>query len=292
MADLLVTDEKLSSRETFRIDNFALTTHQACPAKYQLRIVDHWEPRTKGAALGYGAAVHAGLAKWYEGRPLIEALEAIRLAWPASHPPDDFRTVTKAQELLMKYVREYPSESFKVVRVETAFTLDLGRTTELGTPIEYGGIFDTLVDFNGMLYVLEHKTTSELGNYYFHQYNPNNQVTGYVWAASILSGRKVGGAIINALCTTKGGNIKFERQITNRSEQDIENWKNDVAAECSEIERNKIKGFFAKRTINCSQYGGCPYRAVHTLSTEKEQRSRLETEYVRSEWDYEARDVV
>jgi hypothetical protein len=161
--------------------------------------------------------------------------------------------------------------------------------------IEYGGIFDTLVEMGGqrpMLYVLEHKTTSQLGPLYFHQYYINNQVTGYVWGAQNLSGQRVGGAIINALCVTSSGKISFARQHTHRNAEDIERWKDDVAATCNMIREAEVAQHFPKFTGSCmGKYGMCAYHGVHILTTPDEQRRRLETDYVQSEWDFERRDV-
>jgi hypothetical protein len=226
-----------------KIDNFALMLFQECPAKYFLRIQEKWESRYKGGALGFGAVIHKGLEVWYRDHDLISALNAMEECWPADHPPDDFRTLARAREMLIRYVREYPAESFKVLSTEISFSLPLGMQTDCGEDIEYGGIPDLLVAFNKTVYVVDHKTTSMLGPTYFLQYNPNNQISGYIWGAQELSRQKVNGAIINALCMTKSGKMDFARSITTRTESDIEAWKRDVQKTCSLIKNSSVKGF-------------------------------------------------
>ncbi len=311
-----------------KIDNYALTMYQKCPALYQLRHILRWQPRALSAALGYGKVIHSGLETWYSNidLPNSERLELAKQTildkWPDNQPTDDFRNADKARELLERYSKEYPQETWKPLLIEVPFAYELGRwilhckncfrwnvpfnlegaaRNECATcmaslePIEYGGIFDMLVEFNpgkyGTLYVLDHKTTSQLGKMFFHQFFISNQITGYVWGAQQASGRKVGGAIINALCTTIGGKISFDRSMTNRSEQDIEVWKDDVAATCNRIRMSELTGHWERHTDQCmGKYGLCAYHNVHILSDPAEQAQRLATDYIQDTWDFENRN--
>ena len=221
-----------------KIDNFALTMHQTCPSKYNLRINQGWTSRGKSAALGFGGALHEGLAAWYKTANLGQALLAIGEAWVDDQPVEDFRTKEKCVTTMIEYTKKYPSEGFSVVgapdnpMVEVPFTIEMGRyvpfcgdwvdaagMTFLGCgvmqhgfenevcatcgcplePIEYGGIFDGLIEFSHQVFILEHKSTSVMGASYFNQFKPNNQVCGYIWGAGQLSGKKVVGAMVNAI---------------------------------------------------------------------------------------------
>ena len=195
--------------------------------------------------------------------------------------------------------------------VEVPFTIDTGmflscakcRTpwdrkgsvcTKCGSllePIEYGGIFDTLVDFGvDQVYILEHKTTSQLGAYYFNQYKPNNQVSGYIWAARQLTGKRVGGAIINAIGWYKSGTTKFERQISTRNDEEITEWLEQVRMLCEAIQTAKLTGEFPMHSAACTLYGLCEFHQVHTQSTEIARSRMLEMNYIQEQWDYERRD--
>jgi hypothetical protein len=279
-----------------KIDNFLLTMFQACPLKYKLRALEHWTARRKSAALGFGGALHEGLAAWYRTGDPRQALNAINNSWPDNLPVDDWRTKDKALQVMYDYMQRYSREPFKVVGVpdapmiECTFTLDTGLTLEDGEPIEYGGIFDGLVEWDGSVYVLEHKTTSQLGSFYFNQYNPNNQITGYIWAAGKLSGQRVGGAIINAVGLYKSSPTKFERQITNRNKVQIEEWLQNVKHVCQQIRDCERRGFWPMHTPSCTQYGRCEFHDVHVLGTERERNAMLEMSYHREEWSYEDRD--
>jgi hypothetical protein len=157
--------------------------------------------------------------------------------------------------------------------------------------IEYGGIFDLLVEQSGYVYVVDHKTTTQMGQYYFNQYKPNNQMTGYCWAGEQLSGRKVGGAIINAIGWFKVGATKFERHHTGRSRPDISMWLENVRQVANQMKRAEVLGEYPMNTNACTMYGRCEFHQVHTLDSPELQQKALETYYQIKHWDHEHRDA-
>lgn len=282
-----------------KIDNFALTMHQACPSKYNLRINQGWTARRKSGALGFGAALHLGLAEWYRSRNLDKALVEISAGWEDPADQDDYRTLDRCLDTMAQYAARYSHENFTPVvgpagpMLEVSFSLDTGHDVSVFKdgrhviePLEYGGIFDGLVEMGSNVYVLEHKTTSQLGPYYFTQYKPNNQVTGYVWAAGQLTGKRVAGAIINAIGVLKT-QTKFERQITTRSAEDIATWLTDVRTEAQSIQEHATGGHWPMRTPSCVMYGKCEFHDVHVLGSPEEQDAMLQAHYVRRTWDFE-----
>ena len=278
-----------------KVDNFALTNFQTCPAKYELRIRQGWTTRRRSSALGFGGAFHEGLAVWYKTGELAPALTAIAQKWDDTSSAEDYRTKEKCITVMIEYAKRYPSENFTIVgkdagspMIEVPFVLDTGMATDDGESIEYGGIFDGLIDFNGQLHVFEHKSTSMLGGYYFDQFKPNNQVTGYIWAAEQLSGRRVHGALINAIGIYKAGATKFERSLTARNPQDLIEWKENVRIVCNQIKRAEREGF-SMSTGACTLYGKCEYHSVHVLSHPVERQKRLEMDYQIEAWDFEKR---
>lgn len=299
-----------------KIDNFALTMFQACPIKYFLRMKEGWTTRRKSAALGFGGALHEGLAVWHKTQNRSAAVNAIIESWPDNLPIDDWRTKEKCVQVMLDYSKEYPQETFTVIgapempMVEQTFTLETGLyldcdlCTSAQDPdylghcmsghvleeIEYGGIFDGGVEFGGTSFVLEHKTTSQMGSYYFNQFKPNNQVTGYVWALGKLSGQRVGGAIINAIGLYKSSKTKFQREITTRSDEDITHWLENVRTTCQMIRDCERRGFWPMHTQSCTMYGKCEYHDVHVIGSLKEQQKFLEQQFIKEEWSYEHRD--
>lgn len=156
--------------------------------------------------------------------------------------------------------------------------------------IEYGGIFDTLIDFGGQVYILEHKTTTQMGSYFFNQFKPNNQVTGYVWLAKGLSGR-CDGALINAIGIYKSQATRFERQISTRNDFELDEWLLDVWTEACDIRDHELFGHWPMRTKTCTLYGACEFYSVHTVNDPQVRQRLLEQDYVQDQWEFEKRDV-
>lgn len=286
-----------------------MVAFQTCPSLYFLRFKQGWAPRRKSAALGFGGGVHLGLGSFYEneGLPMEKrlqlAVKAMADGWVPG-PVDDYRTLEKAVEVMVLYAKQYPRENFNLVQgpsgplVEVVFTLPLtiGGTQlfcDDGEPIEYGGIFDGLVDSGGPAaqhYVLEHKTTSRLGPTYMYQFKPNNQVSGYIWAAGQLSGKKIAGALVNAICVTSGGKVEFRREITTRTEYDLEVWAKDVQTTCSMIRDAERTGKWPRFTKSCTMYGKCEFHDVHTKGDPETEQRILDQDYEVRHWSHESRD--
>lgn len=298
-----------------KVDNFALSMFQTCPSKYDLRIRQGWSVSGKAAALGFGGAMHEGLAAWYKEGTVEAAIQAIHDSWPQGMPPDDYRNEGKAFKVMAEYIKEYPGETFTIVQgaegalIEVPFSIDTGMFLvcercdgkmpshpkgwccgEPLEPIEYGGIFDGLIEFGPQVYVLEHKTTSQLGSQYFNQFKPNNQITGYIWGAGLLSGKRVGGALINAIGAYKAGTTRFVRDFTTRTERDIAEWMKHVKYICQAIKNYEKMGVWPMHTSACTLYSGCEFRKVHVLSQEKDRQRQLDQAFVHDPWDYEQRD--
>lgn len=280
------------------IDNFALSTHQTCPRRYQHRMLEGWVRKGDSAALVAGAALHAGLASWYRGEGLDKAFHAINEEWAKRAPAQstDWRTLPKIINTMRGYVDHYGEETFQVVGigtpapiVERAFTLDTGLVTTCGEPIEYGGILDTVVEFAGAYYILEHKTTSVMGSGFWQQFKPNNQITGYIWAAQRLSDKPIRGAIVNAIGWFKAGATRYERQITTRTPAEIAEWERNLAQVCSEIREHERQIYYPQRTASCTIYGRCTFHAV----CEQEPAIReaiLAEDYQVERWSHTERD--
>jgi hypothetical protein len=276
---------------TLTLDNFALEQFETCPRKYFLRVVKGYVPRTTNAAIAFGVQFHEGLAAWYRSGSPKEALQAIAEKWTHDVPPDDHRTLNRCLETFAAYVREYPREAFRVVGAPSAPLVEVGFTLDTGLGFSYGGIMDAVIARGDEVFVMDHKTTSQLGEQYFQQYKPNNQISGYVWGATCLTGKTVNGALINAIGVLKSEN-KFRRGFITRSPQDINDWLCDVAEVVEDIRRAFTMGFWRKRTTGCvTRYGRCMYHDVCALADGKTRERYLDQEFEKKPWSHESRDA-
>jgi hypothetical protein len=311
------------------LDNTTIETFTTCPAKYLLRIREGLAPKKVSSALNAGKVLHSGLEVWYKTGDLGQALQACKDKWDPTIVSDDFRNLEKILGTLVTYTKNYPTEKFKILGVDTgdtivedSFTLPTGMVLDMCPvchfdhakehtavreaylsgkcfncdlplePIQYGGIFDLLVDWAGTLYVLDHKTTTQFGQYYHTQWKPNNQITGYVWGAQELSGRKVGGAVINVIAWYKASPTKFDRHITTRDAHDIVEWKENVRQIANLIHRANLLGEYPLVTKSCIMYGKCEYHMLHESSNPQVREGLKSMYYEHRPWDHERRDEV
>src|SRR5438477_6464093 len=97
------------------VDHTALSTFEACPAKYYLRIVKGYTPLRVEMPLSFGSVIHHALAEWYRTGDLVSSLEAIQQHWPAVVPDGDFRTKDYALRVVNGYINHYPKEAWSVL---------------------------------------------------------------------------------------------------------------------------------------------------------------------------------
>src|SRR4030095_1378777 len=113
---------------------------------------------------------------------------------------------------------------FRVIAVEVPFEL------QLDTHLTYVGKMDLLVEQDGIVRPLDHKTTSRTGYLFDAQSKLSVQITGYVVIASVITGQPVHQAIINGIRVS--GKIEpdqtFFRQYTSRTPEDIAEWEEHI----------------------------------------------------------------
>lgn len=194
------------------LDNTACEKFTTCPRAASYYLVHKREAHAKNAALIFGGAIHKGLERLALGGTVEEACAEVStyfLENPA--PPDDYRTVGNAVEIIRQYdihTTLAPDYQQTILRdkndkpiVEQPFELPLG-VIELDAQIQlpqwdsprhviavhvaWSGRMDELVFTNEQNRVLDHKTSSIDGDQFIQDFQLSNQVLGYVWAAQQL----------------------------------------------------------------------------------------------------------
>lgn len=199
----------------------ALSTFRACPLRYKLRYLDGLELRDAARNvhhLEYGKAMHAGLEIWYSG-PETSGIQSMQDTFAAAYPiqldpSDKAKTQENGIRALALYVERWREEDrkWKVLEVEGPgtlnYTLDSG-LNELHCDLvmenlEHGGV-----------YVWDHKTTTkQLGPWYWDQYSPNSQITGYIDYVQQKYGT-CDGFIINAISLQWREPVKSDGKTNN-----------------------------------------------------------------------------
>lgn len=282
------------------LDTSVLQTHQRCPRKAYYQYWLNRSPSGKNYPIGFGLAYHA-YREWME-RAWIDSGQDLAKDGPVCHSygvrramevyPDDpplghkkeFLTRQRLRDSLEQAYTLWQTEKrqgiFKVLEVEQGFQLAFpnGRL--------FGGRMDQILEWNGQLWVRDFKTTSRMGATYAKQFDPNDQMTCYTWGASVLSGRKVQGVIIQVIYNTKTKGPEHHQFITTRSPAHIEEWQQNVEREGRLVDEHTAEEYFPMRTTGCSDFNGCFYRDCCGLSSWKQRDAWLRTHTIESHWDF------
>lgn len=148
-------------------------------------------------ALSFGSAVHAALERWFRYGIKDDAILVAE-----SFPDLELENKLKASVLVEKYIEHWgEKEPFDVVDVEKEFNVPLrnpanGHKSRTWTLC---GKADGIVELDGDLYILEHKTTSCLDDAYIKRIGIDRQIAVYANAIKSVYERPVVGAIYDIL---------------------------------------------------------------------------------------------
>ena len=128
--------------------------------------------------------------------------------------------------------------------------------------LRFSGRIDKIVEFEGGLYLCDTKTTkAALSDMYFRNYQPNNQVYAYLWAARHILDLPVRGFIIDAVQT--GVHFcRFNRAVFNVSNLSIDEWYNDTVYNLNVSDTYHAHQYYPANFTSCGNYGGCKFREV------------------------------
>lgn len=151
-------------------------------------------------------------------------------------------------------------------------------------PIYYHGFIDLLISRNGLLYVMDFKSTSQLGQSYWDDKKAIAQPKGYAWALEQLLGVKVHGYLIRAIRTvpppkyvaegrpnTKGEFKKisdwWDESLSQQSFElgpgELDEWKDNAIAQVKQFFYHHSQGLFPQNKSVCvGKYGKCQYYEV------------------------------
>lgn len=288
----------------FIIDTTTLEYYTTCRRAYEYYALEKRRSASNKWALSFGLAFHHAMQAKYDQDADVDAqLSVVREFFNENPPPpDDHRDTTYMTELLMGYDLFYTDEPFTVVASDTGqrmvevpfclplknadgtpftvflekFTPGLGGAVEGSqlllqeVPVFYSGRIDMLTLWDGLLYPLDHKTTSIMGDKYFDEFQNSQQPIGYSWAVREITGKAPGGYVINAVATRRltksGAGIEYRRQKYFLEPERIDEWLENTRYIIQDIVADYHRGYFPMETKWCvAKYGKCPYFDVCVL---------------------------
>ena len=276
-------------------DSTSLGLLKTCPMKYKLAMIDDLVSKGKSIHLEFGILAHSARELYYKKRVLenLDHEDGLRAAikWAAIQaknlPEDKKKTPYHLLLFLVTYLDLYendPCETYILPdgnpAVELSFKLDIG-------PYMLAGHIDRVVRFNNQVFLTDLKTTTtSLGEDYFRQYSPNNQLSLYDFAGSHILPEedKPQGIIVDAVQILSNG-IRCERRIITRTNSQREEWLEDFHIWMESNQHYWATGRYPMNDTACNQYGRCVFRDQHCSLIPSLRRSALETYFEKKIWN-------
>lgn len=292
------------------IDNTALAAYDECERKYYYGMVLH--RRRKGAErppLVYGTAWHKALEAHYKTNGDLNAvMEGAAKAWKDHGIADDHRTYHRLISAYEAYVSLYGLPEAEARGWGKTVGYPENPVIELAIEIwwpgalhPYTGKIDRVIEHQGLYYVEDHKTSSALGDQYFRQFDPSNQMMGYCWIAQQVTGLPIAGVRINAHGVLKSQN-KFARSTIHYSPDRLLEWADNYNVRVQKVNESHarleagrlpdgtvldaalLEAFPHQYGACAAKYGQCTYADVCTF--DRRLRSRiLAADYEVHEWN-------
>jgi hypothetical protein len=176
---------------------------QACPRKHYIRYGLRIRPVRAADALRFGSLLHIGLEAWWRAARVGGGRFAAGLAALRAGEAEPFE-LAKAEVLLAAYHTKWKDEPLEVLDVEATFETAIVNP-ETGAPSRtcyLTGKIDAIVRMaDGLVYICEHKTTSEViegGSDYWKRLRLDSQVSDYFVGARAL-GHDVSGCLYDVI---------------------------------------------------------------------------------------------
>jgi len=294
----------------FEIDNSFLEALTTCPRKLEYSRLLKRQPSADKPALSFGTAIHHALEWRYktlkntppsvldEAACLNDVLTPYFTANPA--PEEDHRTLSFAFEVFQEYNKRYHVEPFQLmldpagkVITELSFSLPFG--TFCNIPVAYTGRIDLPVIWDGQIIILDHKTTSMLGNYYFDGQKISPQYEGYAWAFEKATKQQVAGFAINAIRTKAppakprtGWQTWWDEGFMRHKEYlrpgQLDEWFANTQALVNEFFFHYNNDYMPTKKKACTMYGKCAYYDVCYLDPMSRAGMLRSDEFQDNEW--------
>jgi RecB family exonuclease len=196
----------------------ALNTFRNCPRKYKNRYLDNLRPRERAEALSFGSVVHTAIELWYRSSNAESRLRDV-----LTYIDDAFenRVVDSNQmvqwhlatAMIRGYAERYAAEEFEVVEVEKEFVGEIRNpvTGRQSQTFRIAGKVDGIVRCHDGLYLLEHKTASNVDASYLDKLWTDTQIALYCYYLRELD-YPIVGVIYNVLLKSRLKQGKGETQ--------------------------------------------------------------------------------
>lgn len=283
--------QKMSKVKHLYIDFTGLNGWRSCPRKFSYEYILN-KTGEKSPSLIAGQAIHKFLELYHSGKEVETARAEMNVLLAKSQlvhiEPSEQYSIPFLLELMNQYTIEYPNRdsSWKTEKTEARYERKLtDRVTYVGNIDAFGTMLD------GKPVVVDHKTTKSLNDAWFSEAKVSAQFTGYIWLGQEHR-PELDTIIVNGIQTfhykrppKDGGEYKFVRHESYRSEEEISEWKEETIADCTRIIEDLERNFFTTRKPNaCRDFNSnCLFYTVCS-SPASIRDDLLTVNYSKNEW--------
>ena len=235
------------SLPTFQVswDSTSLGWLKTCPRLYQFEMLLGYEPKARSLHLEFGGLYASSLERYHHARAKGESHDAATLAMvryalvasvsfdPGDHKYAPYKNRYTLLRSLVWNVEDLLTSPWETVILQSgkpavelsfnfhAFDLD-------GEAISLSGHMDRVVTADSQYWVQDDKTTKNaIDANYFAQYTPNNQMSLYTAAGSVVLSLPIRGVLVRATQILVSGN-RFTTQQVPRPKAVVDEWLADA----------------------------------------------------------------
>lgn len=281
------------------IDSTMIAAYRNCPTEFKHGYVERYRLKGESVHLVAGAAFAAGLevarrSFFVEGMSpedaSAEGMKALVLSYGDFECPEgESKTLERMMGALEFYFDNYPltDDRAQVTKlgdrwaVEFSFAIPLPyKNPDTGMPLLFAGRSDAVVNYAGGLYIMDEKTTKQLGATWSKQWDLRAQFTGYAWALRTM-GYEPAGSMIRGVSILK---TKYETQeaIVGQPKWKIDRWEAEMHRTVQAMLRDYANGDWGYDLGEaCNHYGGCAFK---TCCNGPDPTPWLNSLYEENEW--------
>ena len=233
-------------------------------------------PAGRSLPLVFGSAFHKGMEALMTGKSIDEAVNEAK-AYAINEDlitiSDTKRNITTLEIMLRDWEvqnRTSPNRASTVViddtpLVEASFCFKLADID--GYEVMWAGTIDAVVRRSDGLWVMDHKTTSRLGETFADDKQRSDQMLGYVWAAQQISEvlrEPIKGVLINAASMQSKGPV-FQTYPLPYAPSAVDAWLEDIKTNLHFLIKELEEFDFGNNHVRTNRescvkkYGKCPY---------------------------------
>jgi hypothetical protein len=185
----------------------ALSKFKNCRKAYDWRYNRELVPLKRAEALYFGSVIHDALELWHRDRDLNAVEYMLNQTYSARQGDEKMKADWhKATAIMRAYAACYPAEAFKVVALEQVFETEIRQpeTRCASRTFILRGKVDGIIDQDGRLYLLEHKTAGRINSGYLERLWHDMQIILYSYGIERALGIKLDGVLYNIIAKIDG----------------------------------------------------------------------------------------